>query len=74
MGGIMSLADLLPEVHALPHPDKLRLLQFLADDLARAEGLSEVRPEATYPIWAPYDALEAAAVMDKVLQDDGAGR
>lgn len=63
----MSLAELLPAVQSLSHQDKLRLLQFLADELAREEGLPELRPGAEYPIWSPYEAFEAARVLEQAL-------
>jgi hypothetical protein len=67
----MSLAELFPVVRSLPHPDKLRLLQFLAGELARENGLPMVQPGAEYPIWSPYDAFDAAAAMARVLQEEG---
>jgi hypothetical protein len=66
----MSLAELLPAVQSLHHQDKLRLLQFLAGELARAEGLPEILHGAEYPVWSPYDAYEAAAVLERALQAD----
>jgi hypothetical protein len=66
----MSLAEILPAVQSLPHPDKLRLLTFLAGELAREEGLSDVRPDVAYPVWSPYDAFEAASTLERALQSD----
>jgi hypothetical protein len=67
----MSLAELLPSVRSLPHEDKLRLLQFLAGELAREEGLPEIPPGAACPIWSPFDAFEAAGVLAQALQAEG---
>jgi hypothetical protein len=64
----MSLADLLPAVQSLPHPDQLRLVQVLTSGLGRAEGLPEVQPDAAYPVWSPYDAFEAAGILEQTLQ------
>ena len=55
----MSLAELLPESQSLPHSDKLRLLNFQATGLARAEELPEIQPGAADPVWSPYNAFEA---------------
>jgi hypothetical protein len=67
----MSIAELLPVVRSLPHTDKLRLLQFLAGELARSEGLASIQPEAEFPIWSPFDAFDAAAALGKLLEDQG---
>jgi hypothetical protein len=61
----MSLAELLPAVRSLPHPDKLRLLQFLARELVRDEGLSDIRPGTDYPVWSPYESFEAARTLEQ---------
>lgn len=63
----MSLAELLPSVRSLAHHDKLRLLQFLAGELARDEQL-ELQPGEQYPIYSPYDCFEAAEKLRQVLE------
>jgi hypothetical protein len=69
----MSLTELLPAVRSLPHPDKLRLLQFLAGEIAREEGLPEIRSDCPYPIWSPHDAFEAATALEQALQAERVG-
>ena len=64
----MSIDELLPAVRDLPHGDKLCLLQFLANALAREEGLPEIRPGSEFAIWSPYDAFAAAATMLQTLE------
>ena len=64
----MSLHELLPSVQALPRADKYQLLQMLAADLAHAEGLTHLQPGASYPVWSPYDANEAAAVLLRIVE------
>ncbi len=66
----MSLAEILPVLQALPHADKLRLLQFLVFDLAQEEGVSLLDPGLTYPIWTPYNAFEAADTLLQALETD----
>jgi hypothetical protein len=68
---LMSLAELLPAVRSLPHQDKLRLLQFLARELLRDEGLPDIRAGADYPVWSPYEAFAAARVLGEALQAEG---
>lgn len=65
----MSLTELLPSVHALPRPDKFRLMQELIVELAHEEGLAP----GEYPVWSPYDAHEAAATLMQLLERDKAG-
>jgi hypothetical protein len=59
----MSLAELMPSVHALPRNEKFHLMQELISDLAHEEGL----PEGEYAIWSPYDSHEAAATLLQLL-------
>jgi hypothetical protein len=64
----MSLADVLPEVQSLSRLDKLRLIQFLAQDLEREDGLIE--PGRSYPVWSPDRAFTAAAALLQALDED----
>ncbi len=67
-----AFPDLVPAVRALSRADKLRLLQFLAGELAREEGVSLIEADIAYPIWTPHHAFEAAAVLLRELQAAGA--
>jgi hypothetical protein len=49
----MSFKELLPTVQALSRNDRLRLLQFLVDGIAREEGVLPLEPNGTYPVWTP---------------------
>jgi hypothetical protein len=71
--GMMSLADLMPVVQALPRADKLRLVQLLVTDIAREEGVVPLEMDRPYPVWTPFDTSEAASVLLRALQDEGAG-
>jgi hypothetical protein len=64
----MSLAELLPSVHALPRSDKFRLMQELIAELAQEEGLAA----GEYPVWSPYEAHSAAATLMNLLDQDKA--
>jgi hypothetical protein len=64
----MSLIELLPAIRSLSHPDKVRLLGVLAEELARDEGLNEIRAGGEYPIWSPYGAFDAAKIMLDALE------
>jgi hypothetical protein len=62
----MSLVELLPLLRPLPRADKLRVIQVLAEDLAR-EATIPFEPGKAYPVWSPYDCHEAAAVLRTML-------
>ena len=66
----MALADVLPTIHALTRPEKLRLIQLLAADLAGEEGGAALQPQGMYPVWSPESAFGAAAVLLQALRDD----
>jgi hypothetical protein len=65
----MSLAEVLPEVQALSRADKLRVIQFLAQELAREEGCP-IEPGRSYPVWSPDSAFAAAAALMQALQNE----
>jgi hypothetical protein len=58
----MSLAEVLPEVRTLSRLDKIRLIQFLAQELERDEG-ELIEPGQSYPVWSPDRAFSAAVAL-----------
>lgn len=70
----MSLAELLPSARELSRADKLRLIQWLAADLAGTDDSASLAAGANYPVWSPWGAHEAAAVLLDVLETDERGR
>ena len=65
----MSLTEVLPEVQMLSRLDKIRLIQFLAQDLEQDEaGLIE--PGRSYPLWSPDRAFAATASLLEALEED----
>jgi hypothetical protein len=64
----MSLVELLPEIQGLPRADKLRLIQFLAQDLAEAEAPPAFVPGQSYPVWSPDQAFAAAKALLQTLR------
>jgi hypothetical protein len=65
----MSLAEMLPEVQRLSRLDKIRLIQFLAQELeGDEEGLIEAG--RSYPIWSPDRAFTAAAALLQALDEE----
>lgn len=68
----MSLVEMLPDIQALPRTDKLRLIQFLAQELAEAEAPPLLTAGQDYPVWSPYDAFSAAdTLLDVLRKEDG---
>ncbi|MEA3342312.1 MAG: hypothetical protein U9R15_20285 [Chloroflexota bacterium] len=67
---VMLATELLPKVQSLPRIDKLRLMQFLVFELARDEGITLLQPGEDYPIWTPYNAIDAAATLLSVLREE----
>jgi hypothetical protein len=65
----MSLAEVLPEVQALSRTDKLRLIQFLAQELV-GEKSTVIEPWQSYPIWSPDSAYTAAATLIQALEEE----
>lgn len=66
----MSLTELVPTIRALPHADKLRLMQVLVIEIAREENVPLLTPHLDYPIWSPYNAYEAAGTLLSVIERD----
>ncbi len=62
-----ALPDLLPAIRSLSKADKLRVIELLAGDLAREENTPLLRPGASYEVWTPIDAFEAAAILLREL-------
>ncbi len=65
----MSLVEVLPEIQALSRVDKIRLIQFLAQELERDEG-SLIEPNRSYPVWSPDRAFSAAAALLQALEKE----
>lgn len=68
----MTLSQLLPSVQELAHSDKLQLMQWLATQLAREEGVDLLSPDAEYPVWSPHDSYEAASVLSAFIESEKA--
>jgi hypothetical protein len=65
----MSLTEVLPEVQSLSRLDKIRLIQFLAQELER-ETAGLIEPGRSYPIPSPDRAFSAAAALLQALEED----
>jgi len=66
----MSLSEMLPTIQSLPRADKLRLIQLLAADVARDDGIALDVADNPIPIWSPHDSFQGAATLLRVLDED----
>ncbi len=69
-GDNMTLSEILPAIQLLPRVDKLRLIQLLAADVARDDGIALDVADKTIPIWSPHDSFQGAATLLRVLGED----
>jgi hypothetical protein len=66
----MSINELLPILQELPRSDKLRLIQFLAVELAKEDNIALLDADHEYPVWSPYNAIDAADTLLELLAQD----
>lgn len=62
----MVSSELISTLKELNRSDKFQIVQILISELAQQET-DLIKPDLAYPIWSPYDAVEAADTMLKVL-------
>ncbi len=63
----MVSSELISTLRELSRSDKFHIIQILISELAQQET-DLIKPDQSYPVWSPYDAVEAADRMLKVLQ------
>jgi len=63
----MVSSELISTLRELSRSDKFYIMQLLISELAQQET-DLIKPEQSYPVWSPYDAVEAADTMLKVLK------
>jgi hypothetical protein len=63
----MVSSELILTLRELSRADQLYIMQLLISELAQKET-DLIKPDRAYPVWSPYDAVEAADTMLKVLQ------
>lgn len=62
----MVSTELVEQLRRLNRVDKLEVIQLLAVELAKEEA-NLLKPGASYDIWSPYDAVDAANIMLEAL-------
>jgi hypothetical protein len=63
----MVSAELISTLREFSRADKLHIMQVLISDLAHQET-ELIKPDQPYPVWSPYDAVEAADTMLTALR------
>lgn len=58
----MVSTELVEQLLRLNRVDKLKFIQILAAELANEEA-NLLKPGASYDVWSPYDAVDAANIM-----------
>ncbi len=66
----MSVAELFPTLRNLSRAEKLRVMQFLVQELAAEEEALLLQPGATYHVWSPYNSHNAAQKLAALLEED----
>ncbi|MEL6165751.1 MAG: hypothetical protein AAFR37_19045 [Cyanobacteria bacterium J06628_3] len=65
----MVSTELVKQLRRLNRVDKLEVIQILAAELANEEN-NLMKSGASYPVWSPYDAVEAANIMLDALNKE----
>jgi hypothetical protein len=63
----MTLQELLPELSKLTVADKVEIIKKLTQEVAQQSAV--FIPGSVYEVWSPYDSGEAAAQLQKILDD-----
>ncbi len=66
----MSVTELLPSLKTLSRTDKLKVMQFLAQELEVEEELSLLQSGKTYQIWSPLNSHKAVQTLATLLESE----
>jgi hypothetical protein len=66
----LPFVELQSAIKPLPRLEKLQLIQWMITDLAQEEAALLLQPGATYPVWSPYEAFDAADTLWRELQKE----
>ncbi len=64
----MTITEVLPTLKALNHKDKIRAIQFLANEVAKEEEVF-FEEGKTYEVWSPHDSYKAAEQLRKLIEE-----
>ena len=63
----MVSSELIAILRELSRADKFYVMQVLRSELAQQE-METIVPDRSYPVWSPYNAVDAADTMLKILR------
>jgi len=63
----MVSSELISTLKQLSRSEKFYVMQMLISELAQQES-DLIKADHSYPVWSPYDAVEAANTMLNLLQ------
>lgn len=66
----MSVTELLPALKTLSRAEKLKVMQFLVQELATEEEVSPLQAGVTYQVWSPLNSHKAAQALATLLEDE----
>ncbi len=66
----MSITELMPMLKSLPRDEKLQVFRLMASDLTQDAGVDILQSGASYPIWTPFNAYDAAQSLQRLLEED----
>ncbi len=61
--------QLIDQLQGLNRAEKLRIVQFLVNELARTETQAEIA-DAEYEVWSPQDDGNVASTLMQLLEQD----
>ena len=67
----MTVTELLPTLRALNHKEKIRAIQFLANEVAREEEVF-FEEGKSYQVWSPFESYKAAEQLMNLLEKEKA--
>jgi hypothetical protein len=65
----MTVTELLPTLKSLTHTDKIRAIQFLANEIAREEEIW-FNENQEHEFYSQYESFEAAKVLMNLLEEE----
>jgi hypothetical protein len=64
----MTVTEILPTLRALNHTEKIRAIQFLANEVAREENILFAENQ-DHEFISQTDSFEASQVLQKLIED-----
>ena len=66
----MIVTELFPTLKILSRAEKLKVMEFLVQELTAAEEVSPLESGMTYHLWSPLNSHKAAQTLATLLEDE----